>query len=74
MKYTSYKGTQYEKKVIVPEHKIFSGSRYELADIFPNYGSYNGHKTAKNLANDLRAKGNKARIVAYSGFTAVYVR
>ena len=74
MKYISYQGTPYEKKVNVPKRKKFGGRSYELADIFPNYGGYNGHKAAKNYAQDLRARGYAARVEAHSGYTVVYYR
>jgi hypothetical protein len=73
MKYVSYKGTPYEKKVAVPEKKKFGKQNYDLADVFPNYGGHNGHKTAKDFAGYIRGtQGHAARVVAYSGFTAVY--
>jgi len=73
MKYTSYQGTPYEKKVVVPEKKKFGKQKYDLADVFPNYGSYTGHKTALYFAEHIRGhRGHTARVVARSGFTAVY--
>lgn len=74
MKYVAYQGTPYEKKVTVPERKKFGGKRYELADVFPNYGAYQGHKTAKSFAQNLRSRGYAARVEAHSGYTAVYHR
>ena len=74
MKYISYKGTQYEKKVTIPEHKSFGGKRFGLAEVFPNYGAHQGHKTALGFAADQRAKGHQARVEAHSGFTCIYVR
>ena len=39
MRYIAYKGTRYEYKTTVPERKVFGGKRYELVDVFANYGS-----------------------------------
>lgn len=74
MKYTAYPQTIYEYKTTIPEHKIFRGISYELVEVFANYNGFAGHKTALNFAQDLRAQGSKARIVAHSGFTAVYAK
>jgi hypothetical protein len=72
MKYVSYRGTPYEKKVVIPEKKKFGSKPYTLSDVYPNYGGYRGHKTAKQFAEYLRGQGYSARVVAHSGFTAVY--
>ena len=44
-----------------------SNKRYELIDAFPNYGSFEGHKQARNLANQLRSEtrdmGSKQSII-----------
>jgi len=71
-KYTAYKGTRYEYKTIVPESKKFRGKIYHLVDIFPNYGTFTGHRDAISLASQLRAEGKKSRVDAHSGYTAVY--
>lgn len=73
MKYVAYKGTPYEKKVIIPEKKKFGSQSYELADVFDNYGRHQFHETAIRFAEHVRYyRGNNARVVASSGFTAVY--
>ena len=74
MKYISYKGTPYEKRVIMPERKKFNGKWYELAEVFPNYGGYRGHKAALAYAATSRAQGLKARVEAHSGYSVIYVR
>jgi len=74
MRYTAYKGTQYEYKTTVPEKKKFDGKSYSLVDVFPNYGGLNGHRTAIGMAKQIRNTGRSARVDAHSGFTAVYSR
>jgi hypothetical protein len=74
MKFTAYKGTSYEYKTIIPENKKFNGKIYKLIDVFDNFGNFQGHKTAQNLASELRLQNNYSRIDAHSGFTAVYYR
>jgi hypothetical protein len=74
MKYTAYKGSQYEYKTTIREIKRFNGKNYELYEVFANYGGIEGHKTAINFASETRTQGNFARVDAHSGFTAVYVR
>ena len=73
MKYVSYRGTPYEKKITIPEHKRFGGKSFELADVFPNYGGHDGHRNALGLALQFRNQGCLARAEAHSGYSAVYV-
>ena len=72
MKYISYSGTPYQKRVTVPEKKKFGGRRYDLIDVFPNYGVYNGHTSALGLAQQIRTQNCLARVDPHSGYTAVY--
>lgn len=74
VKYISYKGTPYEKKVVIPERKRFGEKSYELTEVFPNYGSFRGHRQALGFARQSREQGLKARVEAHSGYTAIYVR
>jgi len=74
MRYTAYSGTRYEYKTIVPERKKFSGKGYELAEVFPNFGPYKGHRNALGFAEQYREQGMLARVEAHSGYSAVYVR
>ena len=74
MKYTSYLGTPYQKVVNIPTTLTFNRNKYELIEIFSNYGSHNGHKAALKLAKIYREDGIPARAVAHSGFTVVYAR
>ena len=75
MKYIAYQGTPYQKRVTIPERKSFGlGPKYSLNDVFPNYGNYTGHRTAKGLATQLREQGYDARVDPHSGYTAVYAR
>jgi type I restriction-modification system DNA methylase subunit len=73
MKYAAYPNTKYEYKTIVAKHKMFDKTKYQLYEVFPNYNGFEGHKTAQNFAEDLRAMNQYARVVAHSGFTAVYI-
>ncbi len=74
MKYTSYRGTRYEKKVNIPGTKVFGGKKYTLQDVFDNYGQFRGHSTALSFARTIKAQGALARVDPHSGYTAVYVR
>ena len=70
------KNEELEKQIII-EHPygktkfedtiIKNNKRYELIDAFPNYGSYEGHQQAKNLANQIRNEtrnmGSKQSII-----------
>lgn len=47
---------------------------YELADIFSNYSSFEGHKNAKNYAKVLREQGFKSKVVAKTNATGVYLK
>jgi hypothetical protein len=74
MKYTSYLGTPYQKVVNIPNKISFGKAKYELSEIFSNYGSHRGHKEALALAKLYRLNGVPSRAIAYSGFTVVYTR
>lgn len=74
MKYIAYRGTKYEYKTTIPEKRKFEGKQYSLAEVFPNYGSFKGHKEALAYARQIREYGGKARVIAHSGFSVVYGR
>jgi len=47
---------------------------YKLSEVFPNYGTFEGHKQAKNLAVQLREEGYFAIVVAKTNASGVYFR
>ena len=50
------------------------GKRFELIEVFPNYGNFNGHSQAKSLASQLKELGNNVRVIAKTNASAVYSR
>ena len=63
-----------DKNVTVKETKIIDGKKYKLADVYPNYGFYEGHKSAKGYVKLLKEQGFKARVIAGVNWSAVYMR